>query len=53
MQDPHLPGCRKLEGAGELWRIRVGNYRVVYRVLDQELIIEVITVRHRKDAYHF
>jgi mRNA interferase RelE/StbE len=51
--DPRPPGCRKLQGADSLWRIRVGDYRVIYSILDQELVIEIVTVRHRRDAYRF
>jgi len=53
IDDPHPPGCRKIQGASDLWRIRIGNYRVLYRIIDQELIIEVVAVRHRRDAYRF
>lgn len=50
-KQPHPRGSRKLEGAADLWRIRVGTYRVVYRILDEELVIEIVGVRHRRDAY--
>ncbi len=53
IEEPHPPGCRKIQGADALWRIRIGNYRVIYRIMDQELIIEVVAVRHRRDAYRF
>ena len=49
--DPRPSGCRKIQGADDLWRIRVGDYRVIYHIFDQELIIEIVTVRHRRDAY--
>jgi len=51
--DPRPAGCRKLQGADNLWRIRVGDYRIIYTVLDQELIVEIVTIRHRRDAYRF
>jgi len=44
-------GVKKLEGASDLWRIRVGDWRVVYRISDRERLIDVIAVRHRRDAY--
>ncbi len=44
------PGCVKLKGS-EDWRIRVGNYRVVYGVRDEERIVEVLNVGHRRDVY--
>ena len=49
--DPRPPGCVKLEGADDLWRIRVGVYRVVYVIQDDELIVLVVRVAHRKDIY--
>ncbi len=49
--DPRPPGCRKLSGTNDLWRIRVGDYRVIYSIEEQMLTIEVIAVRHRGDAY--
>ena len=50
-KNPRPAGCKKLKGARDLWRIRIGEYRVVYSVLDREVRIEIITVRHRSQAY--
>lgn len=47
---PRPPGCKKLKGR-EGYRIRVGNYRVVYNIFDRELIVDVVTLGHRKDVY--
>ena len=48
----HRPsGCRKLQGQRNLWRIRIGNYRVVYGIYDNEQIVDIILIRHRKEAY--
>ncbi|PZP04586.1 MAG: type II toxin-antitoxin system mRNA interferase toxin, RelE/StbE family [Sphingomonas hengshuiensis] len=44
-------GVKKLEGSLDLWRIRIGDWRVVYRVSDRERLVDVIAVRHRRDAY--
>lgn len=52
-ENPHPPGCRKLQGFEDLWRIRVGHYRVVYQVLDDEQMIDITAVRHRSQAYRF
>jgi mRNA interferase RelE/StbE len=41
-RDPHPPGCRKLEGSVNLWRIRIGHYRVLYAIDDDHLNVEVI-----------
>jgi mRNA interferase RelE/StbE len=48
---PRPSGCRKLVGSGELWRIRVGNYRVIYSIDDGRGIVDVVIIRHRRDAY--
>ena len=50
-ENPYPVGVRKLEGAEFTYRIRVGDYRVIYEVYNDVLIVEVIRVRHRKDAY--
>ena len=49
--DPRPPGARKLHGAEDLWRLRVGDYRVIYGVDDAKHLIDVRVARHRKDAY--
>jgi len=49
--DPFPAGSRKLQGSEHSYRIRVGHYRVVYRLLASELRIEIVRVRHRKDVY--
>ena len=48
--NPRPPGAIKLTGR-EAWRIRIGNYRVIYEVIDDQLIVKVIKVGHRKDVY--
>jgi len=45
------PGCRKLEGADDLWRIRIGDHRVVYSIDDTRRLVDIVAVRHRSDAY--
>ena len=49
--NPHPANHKKLLGTQHNFRIRVGNYRVVYFLEDDKLLIEIIRVRHRKDAY--
>jgi mRNA interferase RelE/StbE len=44
-------GCRKLRGERNLWRLRVGDYRVIYTVDDRRHVVDVSAVRHRRDAY--
>jgi mRNA interferase RelE/StbE len=48
--DPRPMGCEKLTDY-ELYRIRQGNYRIVYSIQDNELTVWVIKVGHRKDVY--
>ena len=49
--DPRPSGCIKLEGEENLYRIRVGEYRSVYTIQDETLIVLVVRVAHRKDVY--
>jgi mRNA interferase RelE/StbE len=49
--EPRPSGCRKLQGAQHHWRIRVGDYRVIYAVDDRARVVDVVAVRHRRDAY--
>ena len=50
-KEPRPAGCRKLTGNKYLWRIRVGNYRIVYSINDEKYLVDIIAVRDRKDAY--
>lgn len=49
--NPFPPGIKKLHGRDRSYRMRVGDYRVIYEIASSRLVIEVIRVRHRKDAY--
>lgn len=49
--DPRPDGVKKLSGSDDLWRIRVGNYRVIYTIQDEIVLVTVVRVRHRRDAY--
>ena len=49
--DPRPAGCKKLRGARDLWRIRIGNYRVIYQIEDTILLVEIRAVGDRKDIY--
>jgi len=44
-------GSKKLKAAVDTYRIRVGDYRVVYEIEEEELIVLIVRVRHRKDVY--
>jgi mRNA interferase RelE/StbE len=48
---PRPSRCRKLQGSSDLWRIRIGDYRVVYSIDDSKQRIDVVAVRHRSQAY--
>jgi len=50
-QDPRPPGVRKLVGHERLYRIRVGQYRVVYEVDDKKQRVHITRIRHRREAY--
>ncbi len=49
--DPYPHGSQKLAGSERTYRIRVGDYRVIYEVCTEVRVIEVQRVRHRKDVY--
>lgn len=49
--NPRPPGCKKLQGGNREWRIRVGDYRVVYTIDDSKLLVEVTRIRHRSEVY--
>jgi mRNA interferase RelE/StbE len=49
--DPRPPGCVKLEGGDDLYRIRVGDHRIVYAIRDAILYILVVRIGHRREVY--
>lgn len=49
--DPRPDGVKTLKGHHGLLRVRVGDYRIVYRVTDGELVVVVVTLRHRREVY--
>jgi len=48
--DPRPPGHQKLSGQ-ERYRVRQGNYRILYSIFDNALIVEIVKVGHRRDIY--
>jgi mRNA interferase RelE/StbE len=51
LQDnPHPLGCKKLKGR-DGYRIRVADYRIIYEIFDNVLVVDVIDLGHRKDIY--
>jgi mRNA interferase RelE/StbE len=52
LQDnPRPAGCKKLKGYKNLWRARIGDYRIIYAIDDVILLVDVREVGHRKDIY--
>jgi len=49
-QDPRPPGCLKMKER-EGWRIRIGSYRVIYEIDDEQQTVTVLHVGHRRDVY--
>lgn len=50
-ENPFPQGVKKLTGFDRTYRIRVGEYCILYNLYDDILVIEIIRIRHRKDAY--
>jgi mRNA interferase RelE/StbE len=48
---PRPPGCKKLHGSRDRWRIRIGNYRVIYAINDAAKVIDVTRIAHRREVY--
>ena len=49
--EPRPPGCEKLAGRKDQYRIRVGDYRIIYMIEDDQLVILVLQIAHRRDVY--
>lgn len=49
--DPRHPGVIKMTGAEDLYRVRVGDWRIVYAIRDRELVVLVIRMAHRREVY--
>ena len=49
--DPRPPAAKKLKGEHGTWRVRVGDYRIVYTIEDNRLLILVVKVGHRREVY--
>ena len=50
-QDPYPAGVKKLKGTAGRYRIRQGDYRIVYTIDESSKVVNVLLVRHRKDVY--
>ena len=50
-ENPRPPSCVALKGESGVYRVRVGDYRILYEVHDQRLVVQVIRIGHRRDVY--
>jgi len=50
-ENPRPPGCRKIAGSKNGWRIRIGDYRVIYEIDEKTKAVRVMRVRHRREVY--
>jgi mRNA interferase RelE/StbE len=50
-EDPRPPGVKKLKGSASLFRLRVGEYRVIYEIDDRNHVVDISVIRHRSEAY--
>jgi mRNA interferase RelE/StbE len=50
-ENPRPPGCVKLVGEERAYRVRTGDYRVLYEIYDDRLVVLVVRVAHRRDVY--
>jgi len=50
-EDPRPEGARKLQGVDDLYRLRVGSYRIIYQIQDKKLVVLIVKVGDRRDVY--
>jgi mRNA interferase RelE/StbE len=50
-QTPRPSGCEKLAGESERYRVRQGDYRIIYRIDDGARLVEIVKIGHRKEIY--
>ena len=51
VENPRPQGCVKLTGEESLYRIRVGEYRIIYQIQDAVLLVLIISIGHRREVY--
>jgi len=49
--EPRPHGSRKLAGEEIAWRVRVGDYRIIYEIVDNQLTVTILRAAHRREAY--
>ncbi len=50
-QNPRPDGCKRLQGHRDLYRIRSGDYRIIYTIKDNQLLVLVVQIGHRREVY--
>ncbi len=48
---PRPPGSMKVKGLDDVWRIRTGDYRILYAIEDDRLVVLVLKIGHRREVY--
>lgn len=49
--DPRPPGIKALQGQADILRLRIGDYRVIYQVNDENTLIRILKIGHRREIY--
>ena len=49
--DPRPSGCRKMSGYDDIYRLRIGDYRVIYEVDGRRIIVVILKIGHRREVY--
>ncbi len=52
LKEPRQHGSKKLTGSEDRWRLRVGDYRIIYRIVDPKRQVIISRIAHRRDVYH-
>jgi mRNA interferase RelE/StbE len=50
-ETPRPPGCHKIAGSKNDWRIRIGDYRIIYEIDEKAKAVRIMRIRHRRDVY--
>lgn len=50
-KDPRPHDCKQLQGKTDLYRVRTGDYRIIYTIKDNQLLVLVVQIGHRRDVY--
>jgi len=50
-KDPRPSDCRKITGSKSDWRIRIGDYRIIYEINESAKVVRIMRVRHRREVY--